>query len=185
MSRKRIAVFFADGFEEVEAITPVDYLRRSGAEVIIAGVGTLRPKGSRGIEIAADITADKISMPLDGVVLPGGMPGAENLSKSADVKRLTVECMENGRLVGAICAAPAVALNSFGIISGRRFTCYPGFENQVNDAVFSVEKVVTDGNLITARGPGAAGFFAVELIRFLYGDSVAGKIADAVLLYIK
>lgn len=179
----RVVIFLADGFEEVEAITPADYLRRAGVEIILAGVGTDTPIGSRGIRVIADIAVEDLKGIPDGVVLPGGMPGSRNLAASEHVNRLSREVMRTGGLVASICAAPALALGSFGVLKGRNFTCYPGFEEHVSDGIFSNKRVVIDGNLITSRGAGTAGDFSIALIRYLEGDEAADKIAEAVLLF--
>ena len=179
----RVVIFLADGFEEVEAITPADYLRRAGIEVILAGVGTDTPTGSRGISVVADIAVTDLNGIPDGIVLPGGMPGSRNLAASEHVARLSREVMRTGGLVASICAAPALALGSFGLLKGRSYTCYPGFEEHVSDGDFSDERVVVDGNLITSRVVGTAGDFSLALIRYLTGDEAAEKIAEAVLHY--
>ncbi|RLW70853.1 MAG: DJ-1 family protein [spirochete symbiont of Stewartia floridana] len=182
MAQVRTAVFLADGFEEVEAVTPIDYLRRADIEVIIAGVGSSAPTGSKGVRINADVEIDELSGELDAVILPGGMPGATNLASSAPVERLCAEMLKSGKLVAAICAAPAVALNRFGLLEQRKFTCYPGYEKQVMAGRFLPERVIVDGNLITSRGPGTAGEFAVEIIRYLTNDQITRNIAKATLL---
>ena len=179
----RVAVFLADGFEEVEAVTPIDYLRRAGIEVLVTCVGMHQPVGARGITVKPDILISELEGTLDGVILPGGMPGSVHLSESAEVRRICSSVMGNGGLVASICAAPAVALGSFGLLKGRKFTCYPGMENDVSDAEYSDENVVVDGNLITSRGPGTAGEFALALIRYLEGDQAAEKIGKGTLLY--
>ena len=179
---KRLAIFLADGFEEVEALTPADYLRRAGLEVILAGVGTMQPTGAHGVTISADIDAAELPDELDGVVLPGGMPGAANLAASGVVEEHCRRVMESGGLTAAICAAPALAFGAFGLIEGRRFTCYPGFETEVSGGHFTDERVVADGDMITSRGPGTAGEFAVAVIRRLLGDEAADRVAGETLL---
>ncbi len=182
MAQVRAAIFLADGFEEVEAITPIDYLRRADIEVTIVGVGSSVPAGSKGVRINADVEIAELSGELNAVILPGGMPGATNLASSAPIEKLCVEMLKKGKLVAAICAAPAVALNRFGLLDQRKFTCYPGYEKQVIAGRFIPERVVVDGNLITSRGPGTAGEFAIELIRYLTNDQIAKNIAQATLL---
>jgi 4-methyl-5(b-hydroxyethyl)-thiazole monophosphate biosynthesis len=175
MGQKRVVVFVADGFGEVEAMTPIDFLRRAGLDVTIAGVGGNRPTGAHGIRVEADVRSEDAAGPWDAVVLPGGMPGAENLAASSVVEQTCRTVMTEGGLVAAICAAPAVALNRFGLLDGRRFTCYPGFEDRVKDGMFSEDRVVVHDNLITSRGPGTAAEFTMELIRHLVGTAEADK----------
>lgn len=178
----RVVIFLADGFEEVEAVTPIDYLRRAGVEVTVAGVGTLTPRGSQGICIQAEVSADELEGPFEGVILPGGMPGAENLAKSDIVSMYSETVMKEGGMVAAICAAPAVVLGAFGLLKGRAFTCYPGFEERIADGEFSDKRVVVDGNLITSRSAGCAGEFAVAIIRALMGERAADDVTRAVLM---
>jgi len=175
-------IFLADGFEEVEAVTPVDYLRRSGIEVVVAGVNTLTPTGARGIRIHADIEAGEIDWLPAGLILPGGLPGAENLAASVDVDRLISEVMKAGGLLASICAAPALVLGSYSLMKGRRFTCYPGFEDKVPGGRYSDGSVVVDGNIITSRGAGTAGEFSLAIIEYLTDRETADRIAEAVLL---
>jgi 4-methyl-5(b-hydroxyethyl)-thiazole monophosphate biosynthesis len=174
----RIAVLLAEGFEEVEAVTPIDFLRRAGVEVVTAGVGGRAVTGSHGIAITADVSITELpGATLDGVVLPGGMPGSVNLAASPEVRKLVESTFVTGRLLAAICAAPAKVLAPMGLLSGRRATCFPGEETAFgSDVEFSEERVVRDGNLITSRGAGTAAEFAEELIRYLVGDDTADEI---------
>jgi 4-methyl-5(b-hydroxyethyl)-thiazole monophosphate biosynthesis len=129
--QKKVIVFLADGFEEVEAITPIDYLRRAGIEVSTVSVGpNPAVKGSHGISVMSDSTLLEIgrSRFWDAVLLPGGMPGAANIAASEGAASLLRESAQAGKLICAICAAPAVVLAPLGILAGRRFTCYPGME---------------------------------------------------------
>jgi len=180
----RIGIFLADGFEEVEAITPFDYLKRAGVDVTLIGVNTEDPIGSHGLKVSVDELAEEVQPLPDGVVLPGGMPGAANLAASAEVAHITREVMRAKGLVASICAAPALALGSFGILSGRRFTCFPGMERQVSDGLFQSGRVVVDGNLITSRAAGTAGEFSIEIIRYLLGDIEANEVVKSVLLHL-
>lgn len=173
---KRIAVLLADGFEEVEAVTPIDFLRRSGMEVVTAGVTGKTVTGAHGIRITADASLGELRPDFDGVVIPGGMPGAQNIADSAEAVALVRKALTAGKLVGAICAAPAVVLGAHGMLKGKRFTCYPGFEKDVKDAFFSPDRVVKDANLITSRGPGTAAEFSVALIDYLAGKDAAANI---------
>ena len=178
---KKIAVLLADGFEEVEAVTPIDFLRRAGVEVLAVGVAGKTATGSHGVTISADVELGRLSGDMDGVVLPGGMPGARNIADSAAAVDLVRRALEGGKIVAAICAAPAVVLGAHGLLRGRRFTCYPGFEKEVRDAVFSPDRVVVDGNLITSRGPDTAAEFALALIEKIVGPGEAEKIRKGTL----
>jgi len=180
---KKAVVLLADGFEEVEAATPIDYLRRAGAEVTVAGVGGREAKGSRGLAVRADgLVSDAVGKDWDAVVVPGGMPGAANIAANADCAALLRSAAASGKIVAAICAAPAVVLAPLGLLSGRRFTCYPGMEKDVSGARWSEERVVVDGDLVTSRGAGTAGEWALEIVAKLYGQETAAKIGKAVLL---
>lgn len=173
---KKVVLFLAEGFEEVEAVTPADFLRRSGVELILAGVSGKTVTGAHGISIECDISVSEIDRDIDGVIIPGGMPGASNVAADAASIKVIGESLERGILVGAICAAPAVVLGAHGLISGRKFTCYPGFENSFSGAYFSEDRVVTDGNLITSRGPGTAAEFSEALIEYLCGKKQRDEI---------
>ncbi len=178
---KRVALVLAEGFEEVEAVTPIDFLRRAGVEVIVATLGAQPVRGSHGIAIAADTTIEALPEELDGVVLPGGTIGAENLGRSAEVAALVKRLNARSKLVAAICAAPAKVLAPAGILSGRRATCFPGLEGELSGAVFTTERVVRDRNIVTSRSAGTAGEFAIELVRYLSGSAEADKVRSSVL----
>jgi 4-methyl-5(b-hydroxyethyl)-thiazole monophosphate biosynthesis len=183
---KKAVVLLAEGFEEVEAVTPIDYLRRAGIEVTIAAVcGGLAVKGARGVTVNADTTLRELGQKAaawDAVVIPGGMPGASNIAASKEVGALIAEAAAEGKQVCAICASPAVVLAPLGLLSGKRFTCYPGMEEKVRDAKWTDGNVVIDGNIITSRGAGTAGEFAVAIIGRLLGEAEGDRIAKAVLL---
>ncbi|GHV36063.1 DJ-1 family protein [Spirochaetia bacterium] len=193
---KKVIVLLAEGFEEVEAITPIDYLRRAGLEVTTAAVGASRTvTGSHGIPVTADavlpdlVKAGKAAASAwDAVLIPGGMPGAANLAASTETGALLKEmAAAAGKIVAAICASPAVVLAPLGILAGRRFTCYPGMEEKVSGARWSDDKVVIDsdsagGSIITSRGAGTAAAFAIAVIGKLVGEAEGKKIATSVLL---
>jgi 4-methyl-5(b-hydroxyethyl)-thiazole monophosphate biosynthesis len=185
---KKLVILLAEGFEEVEAITPIDYLRRAGIEVCMAAIGDNRMvTGSHGIQVRADALLAEIagspgSGGWDGVLLPGGMPGASNLAASKAVGTLLKEMAGAGKLVGAICASPAVVLAPLGLLAGRRFTCFPGMETQVTGGHWEERAVVVDGNIITSRGAGTAGAWAVAIIGELLGPEIGLRIAKTVLL---
>jgi len=176
-------VVLAEGFEEIEAVTCIDVLRRAGLDVVIAGLGGTGIKGAHGLFLKADVPVEAIAELPGAVVLPGGMPGADNLRKSAAVNDLLRRMNEEGRIIAAICAAPVVTLEPTGILKGRRMTCYPGFEKRLDwDVTFVEERVVCDGNLITSRAPGTALEFALELVSRLAGGERAAELAEAMLV---
>ncbi|MDR2467675.1 MAG: DJ-1/PfpI family protein [Spirochaetaceae bacterium] len=188
---KKVFVFLAPGFEEVEAIIPLDFLRRAGAQVTSIAVHTDRlVRGSHDIPIMADmLISEADETDGDCIVLPGGMPGSTNLAASEELDRIIRKYDAERKLVCAICAAPAVVLGSKGILDGRMFTCYPGAEANVRCgsggcAEWSAEKVVVDEHLITSRGAGTAALFAVKIIEKLFDKTLAGKIAEQTLLHL-
>jgi 4-methyl-5(b-hydroxyethyl)-thiazole monophosphate biosynthesis len=186
--RKKAIVLLADGFEEVEAITPVDYLRRAGVEVTTAAIGgSLTVTGSHGVPVNADALLGDLAKQgkaafWDAVVIPGGMPGAANLAASKEAGALIKEMAVTGKWVCAICASPAVVLSPLGLLTGKKFTCYPGMEEKVQDGQWSEDQVVVDGKIITSRGAGTAGVFAVAVISGLLGAEEGKKAARSVLL---
>lgn len=170
-----IPVFLANGFEEIEALATVDILRRANVEVVTVGVGSKTPVGAHGIPVYADITEEELKVVnIDGVVLPGGMPGTTNLEASAVVQSAISYAAERGLLLAAICAAPSI-LGHGGYLCGKHATCYPGFETDLRGAILS-KGVVVDGNIITASGAGVAVDFALALVRYL----VSAEVADAI-----
>lgn len=184
---KRAIVFLAEGFEEVEAITPIDFLRRAGVEVVTVAVGKDGKErvvvGSHGVPVVADRAAGDIAgLSYDAVVLPGGMPGSKNLAASGEVDAVVREAAAKGRLIAAICAAPAVVLAPKGVLAGKKYTCFPGMEHEVQGAVWQEKPVVVDGNLITSRGAGTAALFALAVIEYVLGREAADKIGKAVLV---
>jgi 4-methyl-5(b-hydroxyethyl)-thiazole monophosphate biosynthesis len=180
---KNVVVLLAEGFEEVEAITPIDYLRRAGIEVVIASIGSnLSVKGARGITVNADATLKNLKQSWDAVIIPGGMPGATNIAASKETGALITEMAATGKLVCAICASPAVVLAPLDLLSGKTFTCYPGMEKTVRGGAWTEQPVVIDGNIITSRGAGTAGAFAIAIISELLSPAEGDKIAKSVLL---
>ncbi|MBO5065861.1 MAG: DJ-1/PfpI family protein [Clostridia bacterium] len=159
-----IYVFLADGFEEIEALAPVDFLKRAEVEVKLVGVTGKICTGAHGIKVEADIPIDEIKLDdeLSGVVLPGGMPGADNLDKNAVVHKAVDYCVENNLIVAAICAAPFI-LGKKGILKGKNATCFPGFEKYLEGANVLADGVVTDCNIITAKGAGVAWEFGAAI----------------------
>ena len=180
---KTALVILAEGFEEMEAIAPVDVLRRAGVRVTIAGVADLQVKSSRQIRVGADILLrDLVEIP-DAVILPGGIPGATNLAKSKEVAELVKKMHGAGKIVAAICAAPAVVLAPLGILDGKKATCYPGCESDFSKkTTHSKERVVVDGNLITSQGPGTALAFALAIAARLTGKEMADTVRSKMLI---
>ncbi len=163
-----VYVFLANGFEEIEALTPVDFLLRAGVDVKTVGVDGKFCRGSHGINIEADIVLEDAV--LDGnlkcIILPGGMPGAKNLNESAGVQKAIDFCAENDLTICAICAAPFI-LGGKGLLKGKNATCYPGFEHYLDGACVKEWGVVTDGNIITGKGPAFAWEFSCEICKKL------------------
>ncbi len=175
-----IPVFLANGFEEIEALATVDILRRAGVDVVTVGVGSAMPIGAHGIAVCADIPEDELNFEdVDGVVLPGGMPGTTNLESSAVVQGAVAYAFERGLLTAAICAAPSI-LGHGGYLRGKKATCYPGFESELTNAIVCSAGVVTDGHIITASGAGVAVDFALELVRYLVSAEVAEAIRGGI-----
>ena len=165
-----IYVFLADGFEECEAIAPIDILRRGGIEVKTVGIGKSQITGSHSITVNCDLTENEIDLKkIDGIILPGGMPGTLNLDGSDTVQRVLKYTYENGLLIGAICAAPLI-LGRKGYLKGKKATCFTGFENELIGANVINSPVVCDGNIITAYGAGAAFEFGFALLNTIKGE---------------
>lgn len=181
---KTACVILADGCEEVEAITPIDYLRRAGISVTVAGIGSREIIGGHGIAIAADSALDDVDGDdFDCVVVPGGGGGSKAIASDPKAIALLQRQASAGKLIAAICAAPALVLGeACGLLEGRRFTCYPGMETHVPEGRFENSRVVDDGNLITARAAGCAGEFSVAIVRALMGGTKADELASSVLL---
>lgn len=173
----KVYSFFADGLEEIEALTPVDFLRRAGHTVkTVSIMGRLQIHGSNGIEILADaLFEDTDFSDGDLFILPGGGTGTQNLSACEPLRKLLSEKYEAGRHVAAICAAPSI-FGSLGFLQGRKATVYPGMEDTLTGAEAVDVPAVTDGNVTCGHGPGAATEFALELVRVLGGEEAREEI---------
>ncbi len=173
-----IYVFLADGFEETEAIAPIDIIRRAEKDVITVGIGSDTVRSSHGITMLADITDMQVQLDerLEMIVLPGGMPGTLNLEKSPVVQAAIDFCVDKNIPIAAICAAPSI-LGKKGLLKGKKAICFPGFEGFLEGAEISTESVVTDGNITTGVGPGAAIDFGLRLVEILVNDKKAAKVA--------
>lgn len=174
-------LLFANGTEEVEALTPLDYLRRASVDTLFVGLSGREQTGSHGIKITADISLDELDAEcdFDMLVIPGGLPGTTNIEASPKVQALISRAVKENKYLGAICAAPMI-FGKLGLLSGKEAICYPGFEEYLSGAVISEKKAVRSGNIITARGAGAANEFALELISALCGEKKAEEIGKAV-----
>lgn len=180
-----VYVLLAEGFEEVEALTPVDLLRRAGVDVKLLGVTGELVRGAHGIGVQTDLPLDEADWDAaDMVVLPGGMPGTKNLYADRRVTDAVQKCYDENKYVAAICAAPSVILGGMGLLKGRKATCYPGMEDGMAGAVPLARTCVVDGKIITACGVGGALDFACALVSALCGEEQARKTAAAVVHHV-
>lgn len=172
-----IYVLLADGFEEIEALTVVDFVRRANLDIqMVSTMESLNVTGAHGIEIVTDsvLKEDTLTDP-ELIVLPGGLPGATNLHENAIVTRCLMEQAKNNGMIAAICAAPYI-LGDLGILKGKKATCYPGFESHLLGANYTGKMVEWDGNIITGKGPAAAFMFASQIIEALQGKETRMRI---------
>ena len=168
---KRAAIVLTTGFEEIEAIAPMDILRRAGVEVDIVGVLGNEATGSHGLTISTDKELLAVKNELyDIVILPGGMPGAKFLKDHQEVQNFVKNHYDAGKLIAANCAAP-IAIENSGALKNRTYTCYPGFEKQINDGTYTGDFVHYDGRVITGSGPAAAFEFSYIIVEALGIDS--------------
>jgi len=165
----KVAVILANGFEEIEALTVVDVLRRANITCHMVGFEDT-VTGSHAIQVQTDRVFDGNLSEYDMIVLPGGMPGSAHLRDNEQLITELQKCEQVGKKVAAICAAP-IALNQAGLLEGRNFTCYDGVQEQIADGHYHKETVVVDGNIITSRGPATALTFAYYLVETLGGDA--------------
>ena len=170
-----IYIFLADGFEECEALVPLDILRRAGFAVKTVGVGSKTVCGSHGIPVVCDIFEDEAEeKELAAIILPGGMPGTVNLENNKTVQRFIGFAERENIFICAICAAPSI-LGHKGLLNGKKATCFPGFEKDLAGAEFRDTPVVRDGSIITARGAGAAFEFGFEILSAITVDTEAAE----------
>jgi 4-methyl-5(b-hydroxyethyl)-thiazole monophosphate biosynthesis len=178
----RVVVLLADGFEEIEAMAVIDVLRRADIDTVTAGLHEKPVKSARNVRVIADTIIDTVKADdFDMVVLPGGQPGANNLNGDGRVKDLIKSFAMKGKLTGAICAAPIVLADA-GVLQGKRATSFPSYKEKLGDAVYEENAVVSDGNVLTSRGPGTAISFALAIVERLSGREQALKIRDAMLV---
>ena len=176
-----IYIFLAEGFEEIEALCPLDLMRRAGLAVTTVGIGGKNITGSHNITVTADITDNEY----DGsdaqmIFLPGGMPGTINLSESDTVKKAIGDAIKNDIFISAICAAPSI-LGDMGLLNGKEAICYPGFEDRLKGAVISEKRVVRDGKIITAAGMGVAMDLGLEIVALFCGAQKAVSLKKSVI----
>lgn len=177
-----VVCFIANGYEEIEALTPVDCLRRCEVDVLTVGIGSCIIRGSHGIAVVTD-TDDGMFTPsedIDMIILPGGMPGTLNLEANKCVQSTIDYCVEHNIPVAAICAAPSI-LGHKGLLEGKKAVCYPGFESELKGAEVVDCKAVTDGNIITAKGMGAALEFSYAIIEKLISKERAELLKGAII----
>lgn len=180
---QKVYVFLAEGFEEIEAVTPIDLLRRARITVETVSVTSHRKvQGAHGVTYVADrvLAEVKEQSPL-AIVFPGGLPGAQNLHDTSALLAMVRRQLEAKTLIAAICASPAFILGEENLLRGKRATCYPGCEPKMKGAIVSTEMVEVDGNIITGKGPAASIPFALAIVEYLKGASVAKEVADGIL----
>lgn len=179
----KIYEFLANGFEEVEALAPVDIFRRAGVEIQTVSVtGSEWVESSHGVTIKADVKFEDMRNfdDADMLMLPGGMPGATNLNEHAGVREALLAHNTKGKHIGAICAAPMV-LGSLGLLKGRKATCYPGFEKYLKGAEYTAELFTIDGNIITGEGPAATFPYAYEILKMFVGEAKTKELQQQML----
>ena len=177
----KVYVFLANGFEDVEALIPVDVLRRGGVEVVTVSVtgDSQVVETAHNVQIVADAMIDDCNFSdADLLLLPGGMPGASNLYEHEGVRKAVLSQAKAGKKIAAICAAPAVVLAQLGVLDNKQATCYPGFERLLTKTRYTAELVTVDGNITTAEGPAAAFPFAYALLSQLKGSELSDQIAE-------
>lgn len=177
-------IFLADGFEEIEALTVIDVLRRAGMDIKSVSITDSHTvTGAHGIPVKADVLYDKTDfITPEWLIIPGGMPGAENLSRFAPLNTLLMAQAQNGK-IAAICAAPAVVLGPLGVLDGKEATCYPGFEKHLPNATLRDTPVVALDRVITANGPSAAMRFALAIVANSMGENIAQEVGSGMLFY--
>lgn len=179
---KKVLIVFADGCEEIEAVAPVDILRRAGMAVTVAGLSTKTVTTARGLRIETDLLLCDATENYDMIILPGGGKGAENLAASSLLRERILTLYRAQKWIAAICASPAVVLAPLGILDGKTVTCYPETNKSLGDKIhYSKQKVVVDRNVITAQGPAVAIAFSLRIVQELCGFESSQSLARALL----
>lgn len=180
---KTIYLFLAEGFEEIEAITPIDVLTRAGLKLQTVSVtNDYMVTGAHGVPVVADCMFEEINeSDAEMLILPGGMPGATNLDAHEGLSRLILSFSAAGKAIAAICAAPLV-LGKRGLLEGKKATCYPGFEGYLQDAEYTAALVQEDGNFITGKGPGAAMEFAFAIVEKYCGAAKVQELKQGMMI---
>lgn len=164
-----VYLFLADGFEDMEAVVPFDLMKRAEIDVVTVGVGKTAVKSAHGLSVTAEISEENVDFKkAEAFVFPGGWPGAKNLKNSETVNNAITFALHNDIIIGAICASPGYVLSGTGALSGKKYTCFPGFE--VPEGEYTAEKIEIDGKLITANGPASAKDFALALVSAINGN---------------
>ena len=178
----KIYQFMAEGFEDVEALAPVDILRRGGQEIVMVSItGSEYVTSAHGVTIKADTLFEDVDLgDADLLMLPGGLPGSTNLNAHEGLRKAIVEHYNAGKRIAAICAAPMV-FGSLGLLEGKRATCYPGCEGTMIGADYTKELVTIDGNIITGEGPAAAFPYAYAILEILEGKNVADQLREGMM----
>lgn len=176
-----IYLFLANGFEEIEALCPLDLMRRAGLAVTTVGIGSTAITGAHGITVTADmLDSDFCDFTPEMIFLPGGMPGTLNLAASEVVKEAILRANQSGAYIAAICAAPSI-LGDMGLLAGKKAICYPGFEERLTGATISASRVVLDGKILTAAGMGVALEMGLKIVEIFRGTAVAADLRHAVI----
>ncbi len=180
---EKIAVHLAEGFEEIEAVSIIDVLRRAGLNVIMVSVtGGKVVNGAHKIPVTADILFEEVDYnSVDMIILPGGMPGSKNLNNHAALRKQILEFSKNGKWLGAICAAPLV-FGQLGILKNKKATCFPGFENYLEGANITGTAVERDGKIVTGKGAGVAIRFALKIVEMFKGADFAEELAEKMIV---
>lgn len=179
---EKVYEFLADGFEEIEALGPVDVLRRGGVEVKTVSISSsLTVTSAHGIKVQADMLLAGADLgDADLLLIPGGMPGAQNIDECEEVRRALLAQNAAGKRIGAICAGPMV-LGHLGILNGKRATCYPGFDKELAGAEYTADPVTVDGNIVTGKGPGATLDYAYTILEMFKGERVTRMMKEGMM----